>query len=794
MEEDKETQATLVPNNSEVCNATEEVDKESACDHANPEKNAELNSREQRFNCDNEPCEVVTNTQGSSNDPLDKPIVSDNLLATSVVFDDKSIRPTAPSDQLVEPTVSNLQIEDQCSMAQKNSCQGSITHICLNCWEQMCSKCGEQHTKFGKITVDHEVKFISKVSESDIENHNLQKRYTCAKHELKIEWYCVPCEQAMCSECFLDQHDKHKSVKLLTVDKKFSARISDRRKQLKDIETEHEKRQQKMNQLKIRLGENYNRVQTELNDTTEHFKQQLQISYEQLMTEIENEKESSSVLLKNQFAEDIMQLENIIVKMQEKSKQLKETIELCDVHLVSNKTALDRADFIKSFDKQISTLDLVETYNPNDAPIKITEWKSFLLNWLQPAIEQLQKTSKKSTTTSEISIQGKTTKCNHEDRANQEKNKAVHNEEASCATFVSNERSDNSEEINGKGAMASEVTEKSEIKNTCASSCHEINDNFKLHMTPMTWQFLDRFYSVKLKDICGSNKLKIDPNFLNKDQVMFQRSDDDYKFEAETKQALENLPKKLGVKTRHVSLSEFGTIKEMALIKHSIMLDHQVILSENIDNRSWYLTGCIEELKIANDKLDLFNFSYANYKRKEAIYDEEIVNVYSTTISNLPLVISEPGRIFWQVYSSDENYANIIVKKGNLLTEYVEVIVNASHPEMVYKGGITKIIRQAAGEKIEEEGNLWLRKNGGKIRLTENAVTSAGFLPFKHIIHAVGPNKTQFRNEKECTEMLKNTFSNCFARADELCVTSVAMPAISSGERRYCYATSNNNS
>lgn len=62
------------------------------------------------------------------------------------------------------------------------------------------------------------------------------------------------------------------------------------------------------------------------------------------------------------------------------------------------------------------------------------------------------------------------------------------------------------------------------------------------------------------------------------------------------------------------------------------------------------------------------------------------------------------------------------------------------------------------------------------------AVTSAGKLPCKHVFHAVGP---MWHGGNEGEEIILGMcVRNCLEKADELKLTSISLPAISSGDWR----------
>jgi O-acetyl-ADP-ribose deacetylase (regulator of RNase III) len=76
--------------------------------------------------------------------------------------------------------------------------------------------------------------------------------------------------------------------------------------------------------------------------------------------------------------------------------------------------------------------------------------------------------------------------------------------------------------------------------------------------------------------------------------------------------------------------------------------------------------------------------------------------------------------------------------RGNLLEEPVDAIVNAANGRLAHAGGVAGIIACAAGPALQEESDRLVRTQG-PFSTGEAVVTTAGKLPFKGVIHAVGP-------------------------------------------------------
>jgi O-acetyl-ADP-ribose deacetylase (regulator of RNase III) len=116
------------------------------------------------------------------------------------------------------------------------------------------------------------------------------------------------------------------------------------------------------------------------------------------------------------------------------------------------------------------------------------------------------------------------------------------------------------------------------------------------------------------------------------------------------------------------------------------------------------------------------------------------------------------------------------VVQGNLLEEPVDAIVNAANGHLAHGGGIAGILSRAAGPALQQESDRVVSEHG-PFPSGSAVVTSAGKLPFKGIIHAVGPRFGEGDEERKLTEAL----GSAFARASERGWSSVSFPAVSAG-------------
>jgi O-acetyl-ADP-ribose deacetylase (regulator of RNase III) len=121
---------------------------------------------------------------------------------------------------------------------------------------------------------------------------------------------------------------------------------------------------------------------------------------------------------------------------------------------------------------------------------------------------------------------------------------------------------------------------------------------------------------------------------------------------------------------------------------------------------------------------------------------------------------------------------NKVFKVGirDLLGAPVAAIVNPANGGLSHGGGIAAIISNEGGSKIDDQCALYIKKYG-RIPVAKAVTTTAGMLPYKGIIHAVGPRMGDGDEQRK----IEATLMSCLAIAQAKGWSSVAFPAISTG-------------
>jgi O-acetyl-ADP-ribose deacetylase (regulator of RNase III) len=116
--------------------------------------------------------------------------------------------------------------------------------------------------------------------------------------------------------------------------------------------------------------------------------------------------------------------------------------------------------------------------------------------------------------------------------------------------------------------------------------------------------------------------------------------------------------------------------------------------------------------------------------------------------------------------------ARLQVVRGDLTAETVDAIVNAANERLAHGGGVAGAIVRAGGGTIQDESDRVAPVPTGSA-----AVTGAGRLACRHVIHAVGP----VWGRSDAPELLASAARAALEKADGLALASVSMPGISSG-------------
>lgn len=116
--------------------------------------------------------------------------------------------------------------------------------------------------------------------------------------------------------------------------------------------------------------------------------------------------------------------------------------------------------------------------------------------------------------------------------------------------------------------------------------------------------------------------------------------------------------------------------------------------------------------------------------------------------------------------------AKIHLRQGDITDSDAEAIVNAANTELWLGSGVAGAIRKKGGPSIQEECD-----EIGSIELGEAAVTGAGNLKAKYVIHAASMDMEHPTSDESLYDSVRNSLLRC----GELEIKSLAFPAIGTG-------------
>ena len=116
--------------------------------------------------------------------------------------------------------------------------------------------------------------------------------------------------------------------------------------------------------------------------------------------------------------------------------------------------------------------------------------------------------------------------------------------------------------------------------------------------------------------------------------------------------------------------------------------------------------------------------------------------------------------------------AKIGLRQGDLTDADVDAIVNAANNDLMLGGGVAGAIRVKGGPAIQQECD-----SIGTIPLGEAAITGAGSLRARYVIHAASMRLGEPTSESN----LRAATRNSLKRADENSLKTIAFPAIGAG-------------
>jgi O-acetyl-ADP-ribose deacetylase len=118
------------------------------------------------------------------------------------------------------------------------------------------------------------------------------------------------------------------------------------------------------------------------------------------------------------------------------------------------------------------------------------------------------------------------------------------------------------------------------------------------------------------------------------------------------------------------------------------------------------------------------------------------------------------------------NNRTLRLVQGDITERNVDAIVNAANSNLQHGGGVAGAIVRKGGQIIQQESNKI-----GYVSVGSSAVTGAGELPCKVVIHTVGPRMGEGNEDAK----LKSAINSALKTAIQQECKSISIPAISAG-------------
>jgi O-acetyl-ADP-ribose deacetylase len=122
---------------------------------------------------------------------------------------------------------------------------------------------------------------------------------------------------------------------------------------------------------------------------------------------------------------------------------------------------------------------------------------------------------------------------------------------------------------------------------------------------------------------------------------------------------------------------------------------------------------------------------------------------------------------------------DIVLVRGDITGQDVDVVVNAANPSLLGGGGVDGAIHRRGGPSILAEcRSLRAERYRDGLPAGQAVATTAGRLPARWVVHTVGP---VYSLREDRSGVLASCYTESLRVAESLGARSVAFPAVSAG-------------
>ncbi|XP_061190796.1 E3 ubiquitin-protein ligase TRIM71-like [Saccostrea echinata] len=121
--------------------------------------------------------------------------------------------------------ISSAQHYVECENCEENPAQ----FLCKTCPGHLCETCKTEH-ETRKITKNHEIIHLHRNREG-----SLGLLY-CGKHTVnKLEWYCSPCKEPVCTKCLMESHNGHKLEDIAATYQDIISKLKEEKEEIEGV-------------------------------------------------------------------------------------------------------------------------------------------------------------------------------------------------------------------------------------------------------------------------------------------------------------------------------------------------------------------------------------------------------------------------------------------------------------------------------------------------------------------------------------------------------------------------------
>lgn len=226
--------------------------------------------------------------------------------------------------------------------------------ICKTCAGYLCKPCKNKH-KNKKINRNHEILSLNSNSEEMLD------LFLCPKHvKKKLECYCTPCSEPVCTACIIQSHIGHSMESMSKVHQKFTDYSKQKREQIENVLLpSHADLLAKEEEKKSALKKKADEIQEKIDAHT------------QSMVEIvENIGQQTVVDLRKTEQEGLQEMNKFEKNLQEKISKL----QLMSKQLSANLEAKPQLSIFKSIDREdLKSLQAL----PHSAEYTLTDFQPY---------------------------------------------------------------------------------------------------------------------------------------------------------------------------------------------------------------------------------------------------------------------------------------------------------------------------------------------------------------------------------------------------------------------------------